>query len=126
MRHSGKAISTRLIQAIVLKSDFNGRFGRDREPDGRFSLRGLPPDESWTLRARAFVDDALRPIWETADGLADRGWYVNRQDRPAGIHLKVDPTQDAVVHQYLTDLREVVKEVVAGAIRNKGAAIRYA
>lgn len=65
-------------------------------------------------------------IFAVADGLADRGWYVNRQDRPPGIHLKVDPTQDAVVEAYLADLRAVVQQVAMGHLTSRGSEVRYA
>jgi glutamate/tyrosine decarboxylase-like PLP-dependent enzyme len=73
----------------------------------------------------AYGSDTL-DIYAVADGLTERGWYVNRQSIPPSIHLKVDPAQSAVIDPYLTDLADVTKQVAAGALTSKGTPVRYA
>lgn len=65
-------------------------------------------------------------IYAIADGLADRGWYVNRQAGPPSIHLKVDPVHEPIVQAYLNDLDTVRRRAAAGQIKSRGTPVRYA
>ena len=48
-----------------------------------------------------------------ADRLEARGWTVDRQQRPASIHLTVTANHAAIVDDYLADLRAALAEVRA-------------
>ncbi len=65
-------------------------------------------------------------IFAIADALADRGWYVNRQSQPPGIHLKVDPAHEVIVDEYLADLRIARDDVAGGRTGRRTTEIRYA
>jgi len=49
--------------------------------------------------------------YAVADFLAERGWHVDRQQRPAAIHLMLNPGHAQIVDQYLADLRDAVEHV---------------
>jgi glutamate/tyrosine decarboxylase-like PLP-dependent enzyme len=48
-----------------------------------------------------------------ADRLSEKGWHVDRQQRPATIHLMLNPGHGEIVDAYLADLREAVGYVRA-------------
>ena len=52
-------------------------------------------------------------IYALADRLEARGWSVDRQHKPASIHLTVTANHAAIVDDYLADLRAAVGEVRA-------------
>jgi len=52
-------------------------------------------------------------IYALADRLEARGWTVDRQQRPASIHLTVTANHAAIVDEYLADLRAALAEVRA-------------
>ncbi|HEU0035331.1 MAG TPA: aminotransferase class V-fold PLP-dependent enzyme [Kofleriaceae bacterium] len=54
---------------------------------------------------------AVHDIYAIADRLEARGWTVDRQHRPASIHLTVTANHAAIVDDYLTDLAAAVDEV---------------
>lgn len=93
--------------------------------DGINAIDGLHVFGRPDMSVFAYGSDTL-DIYAVADGLAELGWYVNRQSGPPSIHLKVDPTQAAIVETYLADLVRVTNGVAAGEITSKGVAVRYA
>ncbi len=71
----------------------------------------------------AYQGDALYAI---ADRLESRGWSVDRQHRPASIHLTVTANHEPIVDAYLADLRDAVAEVRANpALAKSGSAPMY-
>ena len=50
-------------------------------------------------------------VYAVADQLEQNDWHVDRLQRPAGIHLIVNPGHAHVVEKYLADLREAVDYV---------------
>jgi glutamate/tyrosine decarboxylase-like PLP-dependent enzyme len=50
-------------------------------------------------------------VYAVADRLEARGWTVDRQHRPASIHLTVTANHAAIVDDYLADLAAAVDEV---------------
>jgi sphinganine-1-phosphate aldolase len=61
-----------------------------------------------------------------ADRLETRGWTVDRQQRPASIHLTVTANHLAIVDDYLRDLRESLAELRANpALAKSGSAPMY-
>ncbi len=60
-----------------------------------------------------------------ADGLTDKGWLVGRNARPPAIHFMLTPVHEAMVEDYLRDLREVAERVRSGALTTRGVAATY-
>jgi glutamate/tyrosine decarboxylase-like PLP-dependent enzyme len=56
-------------------------------------------------------------VYEVADELALRGWYLDRQHFPASLHLTVNCAQAAVADQFLADLAEAVATVRKPSLR---------
>jgi glutamate/tyrosine decarboxylase-like PLP-dependent enzyme len=82
-------------------------------------LLGRP--DATIVSYRADVD-----IYAIADRLEARGWSVDRQHRPASIHLTVTANHAPIVEQYLHDLRAAVDEVRANpALAKSGSAPMY-
>jgi hypothetical protein len=52
-------------------------------------------------------------MYAVADRMQGKGWHIDRQQKPAAIHLMVNPGHAEIVDQYLADLREAVDYVKA-------------
>lgn len=52
-------------------------------------------------------------IYAVADAMTARGWHIDRQQKPASIHLMINPGHAEIADQYLEDLRESVAAVRA-------------
>jgi len=64
--------------------------------------------------------------YAVADRLEARGWSVDRQHRPATIHLTVTANHAPVVERYLADLQAAISEVRANpALAKSGSAPMY-
>jgi hypothetical protein len=50
-------------------------------------------------------------IYAVADGLAARGWYVDRQAPPPSIHLTVNAIHAQTHHEFLADLTATLDAV---------------
>jgi glutamate/tyrosine decarboxylase-like PLP-dependent enzyme len=65
-------------------------------------------------------------VFALADRLEARGWVVDRQHRPACIHLTVTANHAPVVDAYLADLRAAVAELrAAPELAREGRAAMY-
>lgn len=65
-------------------------------------------------------------IYALADRMEARGWTMDRQHRPASIHLTVTANHGAVVDEYIKDLRACVAEVRANPnLAKSGTAPMY-
>ena len=65
-------------------------------------------------------------VYALADRLEARGWTIDRQQRPASIHLTVTANHAPVVDDYLRDLRAAVDEVRANPkLAKSGSAPMY-
>jgi glutamate/tyrosine decarboxylase-like PLP-dependent enzyme len=65
-------------------------------------------------------------VYALADRMEARGWTVDRQQRPASIHLTVTANHAAIVDEYLKDLREALAEVRANpSLAKSGTAPMY-
>jgi sphinganine-1-phosphate aldolase len=61
-----------------------------------------------------------------ADRMEERGWTMDRQQRPASIHLTVTANHAAIVDDYLADLRASLAELRANpALAKSGSAPMY-
>ncbi|MEZ4269222.1 MAG: aspartate aminotransferase family protein [Myxococcota bacterium] len=78
------------------------------EIDG-LRVMGLPhsPVVTWTS------DDKAVDVYAIADRLQERGWAVDRQQKPASVHCSVNANNLPVIDTYLDDLREAVAHVKA-------------
>jgi sphinganine-1-phosphate aldolase len=71
-------------------------------------------------------DDPAVDVYAVADLMQARGWPMDRQQKPASIHLSANAVNAPVVPQYLADLREAVAEVRANpGLRKEGEAAVY-
>ncbi len=59
-------------------------------------------------------------IYEVADELALRGWYLDRQHFPASLHVTVSSAHAAVVDVFLSDLAASVAAVRKPSLRKAG------
>ena len=57
--------------------------------------------------------------------LTKRGWFTGVVTEPQGIHLMLSPAHAHVIDEYVSDLREAVAGVVAGAESADGFEARY-
>ncbi|NVB78048.1 MAG: aspartate aminotransferase family protein [Kofleriaceae bacterium] len=65
-------------------------------------------------------------VYALADRMEARGWTVDRQQRPASIHLTVTANHAAIVDDYLADLRAALAEVKADpSLAKSGTAPMY-
>jgi glutamate/tyrosine decarboxylase-like PLP-dependent enzyme len=106
-----------------------GLDGRDSRPagsaaEGRRGFvagRDSRPAGSAAEGRRGVVD-----VFALADRLEARGWSVDRQHRPACIHLTVTANHAQVVDAYLADLRAAVAELrAAPGLARDGQAAMY-
>ncbi len=65
-------------------------------------------------------------VYALADRMEARGWTVDRQQRPASIHLTVTANHAGIVDEYLADLRAALAEVRANpSLAKSGTAPMY-
>ncbi len=65
-------------------------------------------------------------IFAVGDIMEDRGWHVDRLQRPDGLHAMVTPAHEAVADQYLSDLGEAVEMVKSNpGLSSRGNAALY-
>ncbi len=76
-------------------------------------LRNIPEIEilgSPCMNILAYTTQSNQPdIFVVADQLEDRGWMVDRQQRPNSIHLTIMPYNLPVIEQYLGDLEAALE-----------------
>jgi glutamate/tyrosine decarboxylase-like PLP-dependent enzyme len=82
--------------------------------DGINAIEGLrvlgdPPVGVFAYTA---TDPALS-LYAIADQMSAKGWHIDRQQKPASIHLMINPGHAEIVDTYLADLREAVEYVRA-------------
>jgi glutamate/tyrosine decarboxylase-like PLP-dependent enzyme len=89
--------------------------------DGLMIL-GDPPA---TVFAWGSSDPAI-DVYAVADQMAQRGWTLDRQQRPPSVHVTVNAHNAPVVDRYLEDLRASVDEVRAHPeLKREGEAAMY-
>ncbi len=65
-------------------------------------------------------------IFAIGDQLAAKGWFIDRQQRPASLHCTVTAHHATVLEQYLSDLRTAVAHVKAHPeLADQGEAAMY-
>ncbi|HSR95822.1 MAG TPA: pyridoxal-dependent decarboxylase [Kofleriaceae bacterium] len=86
----------------------------DRLRAGIARIRGLVelgPGDATIVAFGVAVGAAGLDLYAIADRLEARGWTVDRQHRPASIHLTVTANHAAIVDDYLADLAAAVDDV---------------
>ncbi len=82
--------------------------------DGISAIGGLRVLGQPAMGVFAFTaHDGKADIFAVADAMELRGWHIDRQQDPAGIHLMITPAHAPIVDSYLHDLRECVEYVTA-------------
>jgi glutamate/tyrosine decarboxylase-like PLP-dependent enzyme len=78
------------------------------------------------MERRGFTPRGGIDTYALADRLEAKGWTVDRQHRPASIHLTVTANHAAIVDDYLSDLRTALAEVRADpTLAKSGTAPMY-
>lgn len=72
----------------------------------------------------AFGSDSLN-VYELGDAMDARGWKLDRQMKPAALHVMISPAHAAVADQFLKDLGECAKSLAAGEPAPEGSAAMY-
>jgi sphinganine-1-phosphate aldolase len=60
-------------------------------------------------------------LYAVGDAMDDRGWHLNRNTEPRGLHLMLSPAHAAVVDQLIADLSDAVER----GGESRGKAVRY-
>jgi len=55
------------------------------------------------------VGDGL-DIYQVGDGMTKRGWHLDRQQNPAGLHLTITYAHASIVEEFFKDLKASVDE----------------
>ncbi|MBW7857977.1 MAG: aspartate aminotransferase family protein [Leptonema sp. (in: Bacteria)] len=78
-----------------------------------------------TLFAYRSTDPKI-DIFVVADLMQEKGWYIDRIQKPDALHAMVTPNHLQVVDQYLKDLKESIEKAKAQPeLSNKGQAATY-
>ena len=65
-------------------------------------------------------------IFAIGDQMEERGWQVDRLQRPEALHAMVTPLHERIVDEFVADLKESVKRVIADpSLAKKGNAALY-
>lgn len=73
----------------------------------------------------AFTHQSL-DVYAVADQMSLRGWYLDRQQYPAALHMMITPAHTKVADQFLKDLKESTDFVLAHPeTSNQGMAAMY-
>ena len=65
-------------------------------------------------------------VYAIGDRMEEKGWHIDRQQRPETLHAMVTPHHAASADRYLADLREAVEEVRANPeLATQGGAAMY-
>lgn len=73
----------------------------------------------------AFSSQVL-DVYSLADAMDARGWHLDRQQRPACLHMMVTPAHAGIVDDFLKDLQDCVEEVAAKkGESSEGMAVLY-
>ena len=119
MQYFGKE-GYRRLAADTLEAVNRLKQGIEAIPE--LEIMGKPQGPLFSYRS---TDPDLN-IYAIGDQMDERGWQVNRNQHPPGLHAMVTAQHLAVVDDYLADLREAVATVKANpALANQGGAATY-
>ncbi|AKU97683.1 Sphingosine-1-phosphate lyase [Labilithrix luteola] len=60
-----------------------------------------------------------------ADRMLQKGWRIDRQQRPTSLHLTVSPAHDVLAETFVADLREAVAHVRSSGEQAQGPSAMY-
>ncbi|MFZ0548375.1 MAG: aminotransferase class V-fold PLP-dependent enzyme, partial [Candidatus Promineifilaceae bacterium] len=91
-------------------------------------IRAIPGLEVWGLPQMSLFGYGSRTldIFAVAEEMEAKGWYVNRQQDPPGIHLTITPVHQRVMAEYLADLAGAVRQVAAAGRKATDNTVNYA
>lgn len=112
MNYLGEAGYTRLASVIL---DTTKKLRRGIESIPELHIWG-DPDASLLAFGSETVD-----VMAVCDVMDAKGWHLDRQTRPAALHMMVTPNHAKIADQFLADLREAV----AHHGESKGVKARY-
>ncbi len=119
IQYFGKAGYCRLAED-TLKAVNQLKAGIAEMPE--LALIGSPQGPLFSFRS---TDPAVN-IYAVGDQMDARGWQVNRNQKPAGLHAMVTAQHLRVVDEYLADLRAAVATVKADpSLAEQGGAATY-
>jgi glutamate/tyrosine decarboxylase-like PLP-dependent enzyme len=87
----------------------------------RAGIEAIPELHLWgepDLTLLAFGSESL-DIMAVGDAMDDKGWYLDRQQNPAALHMMISPNHHKVADAFLSDLADSVKR--HGTSRGKEA-----
>jgi sphinganine-1-phosphate aldolase len=95
--------------------------------DGIDSIQGLGVMGKPQMSVFAYGATSSRiNIFAVGDVMEDKGWYIDRLQRPEGLHAMVTPAHAAVADKYLEDLKESLEFVkIHPDLASKGNAAMY-
>ncbi|MEW6622212.1 MAG: aspartate aminotransferase family protein [Bacillota bacterium] len=67
----------------------------------------------------AFASDEI-DVYALGDAMEARGWFLDRQQNPASLHMMVTPAHEHIAEKYVGDLRDAVKDVLSGKFKSDG------
>jgi len=67
----------------------------------------------------AFASDEI-DVYALGDAMEARGWFLDRQQNPASLHMMVTPAHEHISEKYASDLRDAVKDVLSGKFKSDG------
>lgn len=70
----------------------------------------------------SFGSDSL-DVYAIGDAMQERGWNLDRQQRPASLHMTITPAHEKLVADIAGDLRASIERVKSGATANGSAAM---
>ena len=92
--------------------------------DGVRAVPGLRILGDPRLSVFAFASDVV-DVYALGDAMEVRGWKLDRQQRPASLHLMVTPAHAQVVGPFLEDLRQATSALRRGETAPEGSAAMY-
>ena len=70
----------------------------------------------------AFASDVV-DIYALGDAMQEKGWHLDRQQRPPTLHMMITPAHETLVGEIISDLRSCVSTVKRGAAPEGTAAM---
>jgi glutamate/tyrosine decarboxylase-like PLP-dependent enzyme len=120
MQHLGIEGYTEIVSGLV---GLTSRFGSVIDEIDGIEIVGEPIGPVLALHSPGGELD-LNAI---ADAMAARGWYLNRNTEPPGLHLMLSPGHAAVMDELVADFQNCVRAVREGILATSqgDAAARY-
>ena len=70
----------------------------------------------------AFTSDVI-DIYALGDAMQEKGWHLDRQQRPPSLHMMITPAHENLVSEIITDMRACLGNVKRGAAPEGTAAM---